>query len=654
MQFQLLKVILWPRDANHEPRILVFERGKLNVITGASKTGKSAMVPIIDYCLGAEKCAIPVGKVREACSWFGVLLDTARGQMLLARREPGIQKSTGDMFIAEGADLDVPIQPPTKNTTVEAVKHQLDDLSQLTKLDFDADDSGGFKGRPSFRDLMAFTFQPQNIVANPDVLFFKADTFEHREKLKTVFPYVLNAVTPAILARQHEAEIVRRALMRKERDLENMKAASERWLARLRAWALEARELGLIETSLEERASTDDLLNFLRHVLQAPPVPVPTRAGISDSLNELISLQKEESDVSSELSQLTRRYKEMKRLHHAKDSYQAALVVQRDRLALSRWLLDMSQGRHSCPICNAPVESGGTVLEELITAMAGVEQESASLKQVPASFEREILRVQTQIDAATQRLAGISLRIKNLEQASKEVSATRFRAESVARYLGRLEQALTTYDASNSDSALAAEVTELRQRLTALNREIGAADIKARTERALEKVALLAGQALPHLDTERPSDPIALSLTDLTIKVKGGDREDYLWEIGSGANWLSYHVAITLGLQQFFVASQGSPVPSFLVYDQPSQVYFPRRLAPTKDMNVEDDPKLNDEDARAVEGVFRFLADVTKTLAGRLQIIVLDHASHDVWGAVDGLNLVDEWRDGRKLVPEDW
>lgn len=31
-----------------------FDLGKVNVITGASRTGKSAIIPIIDYCLGAE------------------------------------------------------------------------------------------------------------------------------------------------------------------------------------------------------------------------------------------------------------------------------------------------------------------------------------------------------------------------------------------------------------------------------------------------------------------------------------------------------------------------------------------------------------------------------------------------------------------------
>ena len=50
----------------------------------------------------------------------------------------------------------------------------------------------------SFRDLVAFMFQPQNVVANPNVLFYKTDSYEHREKLKAIFPYVLGAVTPGL------------------------------------------------------------------------------------------------------------------------------------------------------------------------------------------------------------------------------------------------------------------------------------------------------------------------------------------------------------------------------------------------------------------------------------------------------------------------
>src|SRR5262249_515914 len=148
-------------------------------------TGKSAVIPIIDYCLGAGSCSIPVQTIRNACEWFGVVVTTPSGEKLFARREPGAQRSTDDMFLLEAREVvEVPLHI-AKNTTAETTRRMLDELTGLSNLDFAAgDQQSGFEGRPSFRDLAAFTFQPQNIVANPDVMFFKTNTYEHREKLR--------------------------------------------------------------------------------------------------------------------------------------------------------------------------------------------------------------------------------------------------------------------------------------------------------------------------------------------------------------------------------------------------------------------------------------------------------------------------------------
>src|SRR5258708_38011254 len=107
MYFQILKLIRWPRTRD-EPRVVKFEKGVVNVISGSSKTGKSAVIPIIDYCLGADKCAIPVGVIRENCSWFGILAETLEGQKLLARREPGELQRTGDMLALDGMEVEIP------------------------------------------------------------------------------------------------------------------------------------------------------------------------------------------------------------------------------------------------------------------------------------------------------------------------------------------------------------------------------------------------------------------------------------------------------------------------------------------------------------------------------------------------------------------
>ena len=142
----------------------------VNVITGASKTGKSAVIPIIDYCLASKTCAVPVGVIRDECSWFGILVETVEGQKLFARKEPGEQAQTGEMFVIESGEVEVPQSLDEGNTTASAVRGLLDRLAGLTQLDFEPDTEYGYKLRPSFRDLTSLVFQPQNIVANPNVL----------------------------------------------------------------------------------------------------------------------------------------------------------------------------------------------------------------------------------------------------------------------------------------------------------------------------------------------------------------------------------------------------------------------------------------------------------------------------------------------------
>ena len=236
MKFAINSIILWPRKQEYSPRILSFKSGVVNIITGASRTGKSAIIPIIDYCLGSGKCTIPVDVIRNACSWFGVLFDMKGEQILLCRREPGDKASTGDMFILRGKEITVP-EYIEKNANVESIKDMLNELFAMSFLDLDSNASAF---HPSYRDFMAFLFQPQNIVANADVLFYKADTMEHRKKLIDVFPYALGAVTPEILAKRKEIERLLKMSERFQRDLDQIKTVAEGWKQEVAAWLTQA------------------------------------------------------------------------------------------------------------------------------------------------------------------------------------------------------------------------------------------------------------------------------------------------------------------------------------------------------------------------------------------------------------------------------
>jgi hypothetical protein len=430
---------------------------------------------------------------------------------------------------------------------------------------------------------------------------------------------------------------------------------SAQWVAEIQSKVTEAMELGLIPGPVPSETTLAERLDLLRGIVKKTDLTLQvTSSTISEALNELMALEKEESEVSRELGTLRRRLSEMKRLRESASGYHEALQIQRDRLQVADWLAGQHTGDEECPVCGGSLEESGDNLQKLVGALHEVEKEAGLTQEIPAAFDKEFQRVQTAARETAERLSAIQIRRSALEQTSTEVQERQFKATSASRFVGSLENALQIYERLGQDARLVTEVNALRERATVLRREIAAGDVEGRKKRALVRVNANAGRLLPQLDVERPDDPVSLSIQDLTIQVLGQQRADYLWEIGSGSNWLSYHLAIMLGLQQFFLGLKHSPVPGLLVFDQPSQVYFPKRLAAKPGDEEEDWQLTDDEDVQAVKKAFDVMAEVVNEAKDRLQIIVLDHASETVWGEVSRVHLVEEWRNGRKLVPIEW
>lgn len=651
MHFQLLKVILWPRKGG-EPRVVKFEPGVVNVITGASKTGKSSVIPIIDYCLGSEKCAIPVGVIRDTCSWFGVLVDTLEGQKLLARREPGGQKASGEMLLLEGPAVEVPSIITEKNQNVEYVKAVLNRLSGLSNLQFEAGADERFKSRVSFRDLMAFLFQPQNIVANPDVLFFKADTTEHREKLKTIFPYVLGAISPELLLARYDLDRQSRLLRRKEGELKARQDAGAAWQREGFAWVRLAIEYGLLPTHTVVSDDWIATIDLLREALRSDPrSAVPTLAAMDVIMSRLTELRKTESKLTMDLNQSRQRLHELRRLDESSDEYRHGLSIQRDRLGLSAWIRDLVSEHHPAAVLE-PSEAGRARIDQLCQALEGIELRLQSYPGVAESLGKETLRQRETVDTVLSDLAAVRTEIRTLEGQSDEARKFSTRSEEISRFQGRLQEALRLYDAADTSSELNQEISLLRDEVERLAKQVSENEIRRKLENALDSIQSITGRLIPQLDGEWPDAPIRLIIQDLTVKVIRETRDDFLWEIGSGANWLAYHVALSLALQGYFLRFRKHPVPALLIYDQPSQVYFPARRA-GKVVDNELDPTWKNEDVVAVRKVFALFDEIIKKTKGRLQIIVLDHADEEVWGGLKKVHPVEEWR-GKGLVPDAW
>ena len=108
MSLQILKLILYSRA--DEIREVPFRIGGLNILTGASKTGKSAIIDIIDYCTGRSECNVAAGVIRNSVGWYALLFQLGNGQIFIARRnpEPG-ERTNPDIYMERGSDIQTPL-----------------------------------------------------------------------------------------------------------------------------------------------------------------------------------------------------------------------------------------------------------------------------------------------------------------------------------------------------------------------------------------------------------------------------------------------------------------------------------------------------------------------------------------------------------------
>lgn len=653
MFFQIKEVILWPKDINLEPRRVKFEVGKVNVITGASRTGKSAIIPIIDYCLCSSSCSIPVGIIRDACSWFGIVAALKNGEILLARQNPGLQKQTGNMFVLEGESVVIPGIITDSNENTVGVKQRLSELSGLPMLDY-GEEEIVYSSRPSFRDTVSFLFQSQNIIANQDILFYKANDYKYQERLRLIFPFVLNAVDAEWFFNKHQLAELNKKLKVEERLYEQNQKLFKRWFTDIRTKILKAKELGLIDKDILIDGNPEYLIGILKEIPKKPVLTPQIDSTTAASLSaDLQKLRDEERKLSSELSGLKRRIADMDHLKTTSSRYHQTLQIVRDRLLISKWIEKELAENVYCPFCETNEKTCDKEIESLVSALKKTENEIKMFSEVPSSFDREYATIKKELDETSSSLKSIQTQIQIFAGRSKENQNALYTIAEANRFAGRLEEALNTYSDSIDSSSAQEKIQELKEAIKKFDNLVSGQLIKHRQDYALNEISRFAEKYISNLDTESPNNGIFLDIKLLTVIIKKESRNNFLWEIGSGSNWLAYHLSTLLALHTFFSNRESNPVPSFAIFDQPSQVYFPQRIY-VPEVDGEYWEKITDDDTESVKKIFSLMDDVITETNGKIQLMVFDHAPKEVWASCSNVYLVETWRDGNKLIPGDW
>ncbi|ARO55664.1 hypothetical protein B2G69_17050 [Methylorubrum zatmanii] len=667
MKFFINALVLWPENDANEIKLHHFSVDKVNVITGWSGTGKSAIISIIDYILGAKSCAIPLGPIRNEVAWYGLIITTDLGVIRVARRKADFRQISPDYWLQQGGEIGSPLPRRVgRNASLDDFKTMMDTLSGLSSLRLNPDpDAVGFYERASFRDLAAFNFIPQHIVANPYTMFFKADTHAHKEKLRNVLPLALGIMTNDDLLNMHRHEILRAKLREIDSQLKRRRGAMNFWRSNATSAFFRAQELGLLPAGAAPE-TLEPIIAALSLVVERAGqlASAGTDARTARAVSRIDRIKEEERQLDREIAEGKRRLKRLRGLRSSFSAYDGVLAGQLDRVASFGWMAEAvySGDTHGCVLCGSKSATAKQVLNELQEPIADLQDIVVGTREARPMVDRDLIEIEGELHEKERRLS-------NLRQIRREIDATKpaieggQSLEDVFRFIGNVEQALSNIRAIDDDGEL------VRQRISvdAELREIKSLIDTNAKDRAISDILDSLGDEIRLIASFlRLSDIDAnpnLDLSELNIRFDGPDkkRDEWLWEIGSGENWMGYHLCLFLALHRIFLGRGAeNPVPTFLVIDQPSQVYFPSdtfdETGKDKADAIRSGKRSRQDDLQSTRRIFAALAWAAQRLECKLQIIVLEHADKSAWGDVENVHSVANWRgEGADyLLPNSW
>lgn len=660
MQFFIEQLVLWPSDERNEVHKLTFKPGKINIVHGHSGTGKSSIIAIIDYCLGASRCAIPVGIIRDSVDWFGLVVNVRGARFLVARRTPGSRQTSKDFFLEPIEDM-LPLKLSAKLNDNQ-FKEAFNKMVRLTNLPLSVgDDIGQYEGRPSYRDLAAFNFLPQHIVANPNTLFYKADSYEHKERLKKMMPFALGIIDSNYLIKERERNQLQRQyddLMRKQ---EVRRRAFTSWDDEVERLWNQSVELGLVRDedaeTTEKKVSKLNEVNslFLNGDLETA-LQTPNYAYTNQKYKEAQLL---EESLQAKVDKLRRQVRGYEQMARRASDFTDAVTLECSRVVNLEWLKKHLSVDNECVVCGSHSNQLSDVLSRLESQLNRV----AGLSQ--ALFENPI--VDKEIEAAKAHLFEVQGQLQETRMSRLKLqkidSATKDSLSRVYVLMGRIQALLITFAAKNNTDDMGNRIAEIARTLRELDAYFRNSDKAAREIKVDKELSDLIEMYAEGFKLERRGT-INLDKNELTLSFRrfADAKKEFLWEVGSGANWMGYHIATFLAIHQFLSKDDlsHSPVFSFLVIDQPSQVYFPSANSGANqlDADEEDLKKLiaeRDVDIRATKRIFEMLAEGLSAADYRYQIIVLEHADDSIWGEVPHTNEAANWKaDEMGLIPSFW
>jgi len=642
MKLQIRAIAIYSNDG--ELRDVRFHLDKLNIVTGASKTGKSALLDIVDYCWGRAECTIAEGEIRRSVSWFVVLFDRDGEGILVARKNPGPAGRASDEIYFERNVEDLPLDPSgfVKNVTGDALRTHLSALLGIAENLY-IPESGATRRalEASAGQAIFFCLQAQDEIANRRLLFHRQGEQHIPQAIKDTLPYFVGAMGEDHYLQQRRLEDGRLRLRRLEREFAEARALTNETSGTTRSLLQEAKRVGLVPLD-----AVPDTQEALRALLASACAPRSlTYARIDDPTADLTDLEEKRRVLRAELQELRDEIGDLGRLAREASDFESEAHEQQARLASIGLVAHDSAGNKICPLCDTHLTTPVPSVDEIHRSPEGLERQLSSVQRDNPRLQARIAELEARRTEREEELKGvqrdITLRIADNERL--RIEQDQFTEQ--ARVSGRIGFYLENVKTLGSDEGIRLQIARARAEVSELEHALDQEAMEERLTTALSLVGRDITTFAGQLELEHGDNSLRLDRKNLTVVADTVHGPLALPQIGSGENWVGYHVAAHLALHKLFRARQ-RPVPAFLMLDQPSQAHYP------PDRDVGQISGGEDEDQAAVARLYLLLWEYCRDHAPSMQIIVADHVELLQGWFRD--STVQRWRDGIKLVPMTW
>lgn len=641
---QIQNIILY-KDAEHN-RVLTFETGKVNIITGESKSGKTAIINIVDYCLGSKDCKIADGVIRDNVQWFAItVVFNNDEQYVIARLNPNVRNANTitEIYIE---NVDKGVIPEFKslhaNSNIIALKDFLSKKIGIAENLQVAENNTRDSLEVNFKHARLFCFQPQTLIAQQDYLFYKQTEPFVPQAIKDSLPYFLGAIREDSLKIEQEIAQKKRILNRLVRTKNEAEKIYSDGISMAFALIEEAKEYGLLQKGLEVSSISEALavLNTIKDwEYNSSEISVN---GENSTLKKLIE-QRNEQKI--ELGHCEDTISATKTFLQNNFYYAEEVIQQKIRLESVGLFNDTEADNTRCPLCynklETPIPSINAIHSSLNNLNKSLEETVREKPRLTKYVQDLCLKRDSMKDGIIKTETAINALYKEQEEARllRDLNLRR------GKVIGRISLFLESVDFSE-DKTIDNQITAISNEINNLSQFIDKESKEDKLHSIINKINLFMSNWVKDLDVEYENALIRFDLSKLTLIADLDDKSIPLSQMGSGANWVSYHLLIHFALHQHFIQTN-RPIPHFLIIDQPTQVYFP----PEKDINNDGIIQENSDEI-AVKKMFDFIINRTNSLNSNFQVIITDHAYLNEDNFKNHVREV--WRNGEKLIPKEW